>query len=223
MDPDSLFDLGIWLLVGALLGSRALYVIAEWEQYSQTPWEALLFYKGGLVFYGGVLGAVPVGLWFVRKKQMPTWFVADITAPSVAIGHALGRVGCFLNGCCFGHPTESAFGVVFSPHSSAWEYLETVYGKGPIAVHPVQLYEAVGEGFIFLLLLLADRKKRFHGQTFAVYLLLYGILRLALEELREGSPEILMGLTGSQWISIAAIGSSLALIFFLRRRGETSL
>jgi len=222
LNPDVLFDLGIWLLVGALVGARVMYVAAEWRQYAEAPWEALFFFKGGLVFYGGVLGAVPVGLWFVRKKGLPTWLVADLAAPSLAVGHALGRIGCFLNGCCFGKPTQSPFGVVFAPGSAAWEYFSATMGRGDVRVHPVQLYEAVGEFFLFLVLLAWDRKKRFHGQIFSLWLLLYGGLRLGLEELREGNPELLLGLTGSQWISVAAISASFLLLFFLRRnRSET--
>jgi len=220
LNPDVLFDLGIWLLVGALIGARVLYVLAEWRQYAETPWEALFFFKGGLVFYGGVLGAIPVGLWFIRRKGLPTWLVADLAAPSLALGHALGRVGCFLNGCCFGHPTECPMGVVFAPGSAAWEYFSATVGRGDIRVHPVQLYEAVGEVVICIVLLALEKKKRFHGQLFSGWLLLYGGLRFGLEELREGNPEIMLGLTGSQWISVAAFLSSFLLLIFLKKGSD---
>ena len=172
------------------------------------------------MFYGGVIGAILAGLVFIRRKEMPLWVVADAAAPCVALGHAIGRIGCFLNGCCFGKPTDSWAGVVFGPGSAAWDYFEMKVGSGQVRVHPVQLYETLGEMVIFGLLLASESRKSFEGQLFVTYLFLYGVLRFGLEHLREGNPLLLLGLTGSQLISIIGVCISVALTIIILKRGE---
>jgi phosphatidylglycerol:prolipoprotein diacylglycerol transferase len=206
MDPDLIIDLGVWILVSALVGSRALYVLAEWEDYRANPLEALAFFKGGLVFYGGLLAAIPVGILYVKHKHLPVWPMADVAAPCIALGHVFGRMGCFMNGCCFGIETQSRFGMVFGPGSSAWDYFQ-----GPAKVHPVQLYEVITELVILALILITERRRVFEGQSFALYLFAYGLARVFLEKLREGSPALLLGLTGSQLISLGLVGAGVVI------------
>ena len=207
LDPDAIVDVGIWVLVAALIGSRVFYVVAEWDEYEANPMEVLMFWRGGLVFYGGLLTAIPVGVLLVRRKKLPLGEVANLSAPCIALGHGLGRIGCFLNGCCFGIPTEGPWGVVFGPGSSAWDYF-----GGPRKVHPANLYEALGELILFASILFAERWRWFRGRQFALYLFAYGALRMVLEGIREGSPAILLGLTGSQIISVLLMGSGIIIV-----------
>jgi phosphatidylglycerol:prolipoprotein diacylglycerol transferase len=155
---------------------------------------ALKFWQGGLAFYGGLVLAVPVGLWYARRKQLGVWRIADLTAPPIAFGLFFGRMGCFLNGCCYGTPTTLPWGVDFPQ----------VVGKQHL--HPTQLYEAIGALAIFALLYWVVRpRKHRHGDVFAWMLVLYGALRFVLEFLRNDERGGLLGLSTSQWIGIPLV------------------
>jgi phosphatidylglycerol:prolipoprotein diacylglycerol transferase len=153
---------------------------------------AFKFWQGGLAFYGGFVLSVPLGLWYARKKQLGIWRVADMTAPVIALGLFFGRMGCFLNGCCYGEPTDAAWGVKFP--GIAHER------------HPTQLYEAAGALAIFLFLYFVVRpRKRRHGEVFAWLLAVYGTLRFGLEFLRDDERGALLGLSTSQLIGIPLV------------------
>ena len=153
---------------------------------------ALKFWQGGLTYYGGFLLAVPVGLWWARRKQLGVWRMADLTAPVIAFGLFWGRLGCFFNGCCYGAHTDGPFGVDF---------------PGRPNVHPTQLYEAIGALAIFAFLYFWLRpRKRAHGQVFAAFLVLYAVMRFLLEFIRADDRGGFAGLSTSQWIGIPLIG-----------------
>ena len=155
---------------------RLLYVLTSLHEFTRNPFDVFAIWKGGLVFYGGLLGAVPVGIWYVKKHSLPVWQTADIVAPSIALGHAFGRLGCFFAGCCYGGSCTGPFCITFSdPQSLA-----------PLGMplFPTQLMESGGEFLIFCVLMLLSRYKRFHGQIFGLYLLLYAVLRFILEFFR---------------------------------------
>ena len=176
LNPDLILDLGVYLLLAAIVGSRILYVVTAWQEFARTPLEMFAIWKGGLVFYGGVLGAVPVGIWYVKRHHLPVWQTADIIAPYAALGHAFGRLGCFFAGCCYGAPCSGPLCITFNdPHSLA-----------PLGVplFPTQLTESGGEFLIFGLLLLLRRYKKFDGQLFGFYLVFYAILRFTIEFFR---------------------------------------
>ncbi len=213
LDPDRVLDMGVYLLLAAIVGSRILYVLTTWQEFSQNPLEAFAIWKGGLVFYGGLLAAVPTGIWYVRRHKLPVWKTADIMAPYIALGHAFGRLGCFFAGCCYGAPTSSACGVTFSdPHSLA-----------PLGVPlvPTQLLESGGEFLNFSLLLLVTRYKRFDGQVFWFYPLFYAVLRFTLEFYRG---DVVRGLyfggliSTSQIIAIGMVFVSLFMLLTLRKK-----
>jgi phosphatidylglycerol---prolipoprotein diacylglyceryl transferase len=152
---------------------------------------ALKFWQGGLTFYGGLLLAVPVGLWYARRKGLGVLRIADLTAPFIMLGLFFGRLGCFFGGCCYGRPTTVAWAVDFPRHRG---------------VHPTQLYEALGALALFALLYLVLRpRKRGHGQVFAAMLVLYGALRFLLEFWRADERGGFWGLSTSQWIGIPVI------------------
>lgn len=176
INPELILDMGVYLLLAAIVGSRALYVLTTLREFTRNPLDVFAIWKGGLVFYGGLLAAVPVGIWYVRKHSLPVWKTADIMAPSIALAHAFGRLGCFFAGCCYGAPCSGPVCMTFSdPRSLA-----------PLGVplFPTQLMESGGEFLIFGLLLALRPHKRFDGQLFGLYLIFYAMLRFTIEFFR---------------------------------------
>jgi phosphatidylglycerol:prolipoprotein diacylglycerol transferase len=176
INPDRVLDLGVYMLLTAIVGSRFLFVLTDLHAFAARPLDAFALWKGGLVFYGGLLAAVPVGIWYLKKHELPVWKTTDIMAPSIALGQAFGRLGCFSAGCCYGAPTSGPFSVIFTdPHSLA-----------PLGVplFPTQLMEATGNLAIFCALLLVRRSKKFDGQLFWLYVLFYAVLRFIIEFFR---------------------------------------
>jgi len=111
VDANLTMDLGLYILVSSLLGAKLLLVIVDWQHYRHDPWSLI---RSGGVFYGGLIAAVLTSIWFFRKHKLSVWKMTDILAPSVALGHAIGRLGCFSAGCCYGKPTSAPWGVTFT-------------------------------------------------------------------------------------------------------------
>ncbi len=202
LKPELILDMGVYLLLAAILGSRVLYVLTAWHEFSQNPLDVFAIWKGGLVFYGGVLAAVPVGIWYVKKHGLPIWQTADIIAPYAALAHAFGRLGCFFAGCCYGIPCSGPVCITFNdPHSLAPQ---------GVPLYPTQLMESGGEFLIFALLLLLRGHKKFEGQLFWLYISFYAVLRFTLEFFRG---DIVRGvyfgmISTSQIIAIGMLVSS---------------
>lgn len=190
INKDKVVDFGIFILLGGLLGARIAYVITNLRYYMASPMEIFDLTKGGLIWYGGFLGGLIVGLVFVKKNSINFWDGADLFAPFMALAQSIGRIGCFLNGCCYGSiaPAYFPLGVAFP--------------NEPFLRHPVQLYES----FLLLLLFFAlrqwQRYRRFKGEIFLGYAFLYSISRFFLEFLRADNPKGLAGLTMAQAASI---------------------
>jgi phosphatidylglycerol:prolipoprotein diacylglycerol transferase len=242
-DPERIADLSFWVLVAALVGSRVYFIFVNWDDYFgpgralvATPLgripRLLAFWEGGLVFYGGFIGAVLTAVWYMRRHAMTFLPHADTIIPSVAFGHFLGRLGCFSAGCCWGEvagghlpwatrfpPGSLAFQTFQSrPHPEAFLAADRL---STLPLHPVQLYEAFGELALFLLLVLAVRpRKRFHGQVLATWLVLYAVLRTVVEFFR-GDVErgVVAGLGVGQWTSVAIFAAGAA-IWARSRRGR---
>jgi phosphatidylglycerol:prolipoprotein diacylglycerol transferase len=213
ISTDRIIDLSFYILLAAIIGSRLLFIIINAGHYIANPLDIFKIWEGGLVFYGGVLLALPTALWYVKKAGLGLWNTADIFAPSIAIGHAFGRLGCFAAGCCYGTISEALpWGVIFTNP----ECLAPLN----VALHPVQLYEAAGEFMNFLILIGLMRYKKFDGQLFMTYLLLYGILRFIVEFFRGDTARgFLVGpVSVSQGISILMVLAAVAGFVALRRR-----
>jgi len=214
LDPSQMTDLCIVILVSSIAGARLLYVIPYWEEYAARPLRLLAVWEGGLTMYGGLLAAVLASIVFTRRKGMPFWTVSDVTAPSIALGLGLTRIGCFLNGCCFGLPTGLRWGVRFPPHSAAGAEF---YG---IPIHPTQLYAALGGFALFVGLLLVEKRIRGEGRLFLLLIMAYGVLRLVLDHFRfyEDVSVLALGsssLSWNQWLSLGLIVA--AGILYLRQ------
>lgn len=210
-----IMDLGFYILIAAIIGSRLFFVLVNAAHYIHHPLDIFKLWEGGLVFYGGILLAVPVTIWYVRKTGMDLWVTADIFAPSIAIGHAFGRLGCLAAGCCHGRPAEDLpWGIIFTDP----ECLAPIN----VPLHPTQLYESAGELFIFFTLVIMRTRKAFQGQLFMMYLIFYAVLRFIVEVFRgdTGRGFILEGLSVSQGISILIFLAGVAGFVFLKKRSK---
>jgi phosphatidylglycerol:prolipoprotein diacylglycerol transferase len=215
MDATKVMDLGIWIIVSALVGAKALLLIVEWDHYSRQPRELLSLAQSGGVFYGGLILAVVVALWYLRRHKLPMWTTCDVFAPGIALGHVVGRLGCFLAGCCYGRATDVPWAVTFTDPFAAANVGTPLHRE----LHPTQLYESGAELLILLGLLLFERKGRpFPGRTFWMYMLVYAISRFVIEFYR-GDPRgtALWGLSTSQTISVVLVPLSLVMLWRLSR------
>lgn len=240
-DPRRLGDLAFWILVAALVGSRVYYMLVNPGEFFSparfmvdTPVgripRVLAVWQGGLVFYGGFIGAALTAAWYMRRHRMGFLAHADTLIPSVALGHFFGRLGCFGAGCCWGDVAHGhlPWAARFPPESLAFQSFADRPDPGQflapdrlstLPLHPTQLYEAFGELGLFLLLVIVVRpRKRFHGQVLAAWLMLYAVLRTVVEAFR-GDVErgVVLGLGVGQWTSIVIFAAGAAVWARARR------
>lgn len=215
LEANRVMDLGIWIIISALIGAKLLLLIVEFDTFRQDPRELLTLLRSGGVFYGGLIAAVAVALWYLRRHRMPVWAVTDAFAPGIALGHVIGRMGCFFAGCCFGRATDVPWAVTFHNEYAA----QNVGTPLNVAIHPTQLYEAGAELLILGLLLLLERRGRaFAGRTFWSYMLMYGVTRFVIEFYR-GDPRGMVGaLSTSQFVSVILVPLSIVMLIVLARR-----
>src|SRR5881398_2647292 len=163
LDATRVLDLGIYIIISALVGAKLLLFITDFSTFSSDPRELLTLARSGGVFYGGLILAVVVALWYIRRIGLPLWTTCDVFAPGIALGHVVGRFGCFFAGCCYGKPTSVPWAITFrDPYAAA-----NVRTPLNIPLHPTQLYEAGAEFLILVLLLWTEPKGRpFPGRTF---------------------------------------------------------
>jgi phosphatidylglycerol:prolipoprotein diacylglycerol transferase len=211
ISADTIYDLMPWLLGGAIIGARALYVVSYWdESFAGKPWtEVFMVQHGGLVYYGGLAGASLACVVFARAKRLPLWKLADILAPSIALGSFFGRWGCLMNGCCYGRPTTLPWGVQFPPGHETY----------PNRVHPTEIYDSLLNFALYAFLAWLYRRKKFDGQVFALYLICYAVLRSFVEHFRGDYTPVHYwgGLTPGQMVSIATVLVGLILLWRLPR------
>jgi phosphatidylglycerol---prolipoprotein diacylglyceryl transferase len=220
LDPARIMDLGIWIIVSALVGAKAMLLLVEWNYFSQHPGELISLAQSGGVFYGGLILAVAVALWYLWRHKMPMWTVCDVFAPGIAFGHVVGRLGCFFAGCCYGTATTLPWGITFHDqfaHANVGTPLD-------IALHPTQIYEAGAELLILIFLLVTEKRGRpFAGRTFWTYMFLYGVSRFIVEIYRGDPRGSVFGgaLSTSQFISVLLVPLSLIMLVILSRRAPS--
>jgi phosphatidylglycerol---prolipoprotein diacylglyceryl transferase len=215
LDPNRVMDLGIWIIISALVGAKLLLLIVDRDKFSFSTSGIMDLVRSAGVFYGGLIAAVAVALWYLWRHKMPMWTVTDVFAPGIALGHVIGRMGCLFAGCCFGRPTDVPWAITF--HSEfASQNVGTPLG---VPLHPTQLYEAGAELLILGLLLLLERRGRpYPGRTFWAYMLLYGISRFIIEIYR-GDPRGMVGaLTTSQFVSVLIVPLAIVMLVVLGRK-----
>jgi phosphatidylglycerol---prolipoprotein diacylglyceryl transferase len=251
---DDILDFGFWVLVGSLLGSRILFILVEARHYfvdnpfTEIPHlgitipTVLALWKGGFVFYGGVIGGIVACIIFCKKRGIPLGQFADFCAPGIALGHSLGRLGCVSGGCCYGYPhyhldqvgnvvANAPFAISFPKGSIAYGSILSEGGEktvelmqrleGTVPLFPVQIFESLGNILIFFILMFIIPFKRAHGQITLIYFILYSIMRSITETFRG---DIARGfvieniLSTSQFISLLMSTVALAMIIMLNKQ-----
>src|SRR6266550_7227247 len=217
LDSARVLDLGIYIIISALLGAKLLLLVTDFQTFKNDPRELLTLARSGGVFYGGLILAVLVALWYIRRAGLPLWTTCDVFAPGIALGHVIGRFGCFFAGCCWGKPTSVPWAITFtSPFAAA-----NVGTPLNVPLHPTQLYEAGAEFLILMILLGTERKGRaFAGRTFWLYMLLYAISRFIIEFYRGDDRGTVGMFSTSQFISI--ILAPLAIVMLVRLSRATT-
>ncbi len=214
INPDDISDIFLVVLVAAVAGARLLYVAINWPYYAKNPMEIYHIWSGGLVFFGGFIAAVSAALITARFKRLPVWKTADIIAPGIALGHCFGRIGCLFAGCCYGKACDLPFAVTFS-------HPESLAPQG-IPLHPTQVYMAVSNLLLFLILIWLQQRRRFYGMVFLAYILLYSVFRFSVEFFRNDDRGYFLGthLSMSQGISIVA--ALAALVWMIKLAGSAN-
>lgn len=205
-DKNLMMDLVVLTLLAGLAGARLLYVLINIGYYMANPFEVFNLSKGGLVWYGGFLAGIACAVWYIKQKRLDFWAVSDFIIPYVALAQAIGRIGCFLNGCCYGKavPSDYTFGAAFPGMMSL--------------CHPTELYASLALILIFIALRLWQDLPHFKGGIFTGYCLLYSLKRFSIEFFRGDNPEIAYGLTLSQIISVFVFGAALIIFLYKGRQ-----
>ncbi|MBT6104408.1 MAG: prolipoprotein diacylglyceryl transferase [Verrucomicrobia bacterium] len=228
LDGKAISDLGVWIIIAGMLGARAMHVVTYWDAlYAGKPlWQVLDFRGGGLVFYGGFIGAALAVILYTRfHGKQPLWKIADAFAPSIPLGHALGRLGCLMYGCCFGAACDLPWSVQFPAYSPAYDALGQAPGDAAhsVHVHPTQIYSVLLNAALYGGLVWLYRRKRFDGQVFAVYLVGYSLNRFAVEFFRGDYPaeQLWLGwMKPGQQLSLFLVPIGIALFVAMRRRAR---
>ncbi len=212
---DRVLDLGIYVIIAALVGAKLLLLIVDFQYFRAHPAEIWTLARSGGVFYGGLIVAFAVAAWYVRRHKLPIWTTGDMFAPGIALGHVVGRLGCLLAGCCYGKPTTMPWGITFTNLFAA----TNVGTPLNVALHPTELYEAGAELAILILLLATERRgHNFAGRTFWFYVALYAVSRFVIEFFRGDPRGMMWGYSTSQLISVGLFPLSLIMLFVLSRR-----
>jgi len=193
--PDWMLDASVYVIILSILFSRLFYVAFDFHYYIRHPIEIFGVQMGGLSIHGGVAGGALGIIYFARRHKVGVFKFGELTIPSLALGTAIGRIGCFLNGCCYGKPTNLP-----------WAIALTELHDG-IRRHPTQLYESALSLLLFFVLLYLKRYRRKDGDLFAFYLMGYGVVRIIVEFFRAGASSEIgwLGFTYAQWLSVAMI------------------
>ena len=205
-NPEYIIDLSLWCVPAAIIGARIYYVLLEWDYYNGDILRMINIREGGLAIHGGLIAAVLSGYIFTKIKKISFWETADIVAPSIIIGQAIGRWGNFVNGEAHGGPTSLPWGILVDG----------------IRVHPAFLYESLWNFGVFLILMFYRKKKKVDGEVFLLYGILYSIGRFWIEGLRTDSL-MFMGMRAAQLISLAIIVVFSIMIYIIRQRGKNKI
>ena len=216
-DPDAVTDLFVWSLLAAFVGAKVALILGDFGDFADHPVRFLIENLRSFgAFYGGLVGGVTAAIWYLRRKRIPFWAAADVMAPALALAQGLGRWGCFFAGCCYGKPTELPWGLVFPAVELCADGTH---------IHPWPIYESLLDLALAGGLLLLFRRRRFTGQLFLAYLLVYASARFGLEYLRGDTVRGLYfggALSLSQIVALAAFAGAAAAWFPLSRRARAT-
>lgn len=203
ISSEKIQDLIFWLVIAGVAGARLFFIFLNFPFFLDKPGEILMLNRGGLAWQGGLMAGIVVGVLYIRHMKISVWFMADLLAPYLALGQAIGRIGCFLNGCCYGRPVS--WGIYFPVHHAR--------------LHPTQLYEAAILLGVFFILRSLKRTLPYQGQIFSVYLILAGVTRFFMEFLRADYLALLGGLSIFQVVCVGLLVLGIILLLVFRRHG----
>lgn len=212
-DHEQIMDLCIYLLIAAIVGSRLFYIFSNPKLFLSDPLEIFRIWNGGLVFYGGFVIALVTAILYLKRKKLSLFLTADIMAPPLALGHFFGRLGCLFAGCCYGKATDLPWAITFTNTESL----------APLGVplHPTQLYAAINNLLIFVFLWFFRRRKKFDGQIFWIYVLLYGVTRSFIEMFRgDFRGELILGVLSISQVIAATMTVMAVVMLILLHRNE---
>jgi len=214
IDPQQIMDLSFLLIISGIIGSRIVYILMNISDYAANPLDIFKLWQGGLVFSGGLLAALIACFFYIRRHKLDILLTGDIFAPSVAIGQAIGRIGCFMAGCCYGKTTSVHWGVIFTDSKSI--------APLNIPLHPTQLYDSFSNFIIFIILIILGARKKFTGQVIIWFLIMHSTARLFIERFRGDDRGIVPGTgwTMTQFIAILILISSIYALFYIRARHD---
>jgi phosphatidylglycerol:prolipoprotein diacylglycerol transferase len=217
LDVGRVTDLSIYAVIAGLVGAKLTLFLQDWRTYTRDWHELLSLLQSAGVFYGGFAAGLLLALWYVRRARLAPWPTLDVIAPGLAIGQAIGRLGCFAAGCCYGRPTSGPWGVTFRDIFAT----RTVGTPIDIALHPTQLYESAAVLALFFVLIWLAPRKRFHGMVILVYAIGYASLRFVIEFYRgDASRGSLFhgALSTSQVVAIVVVALGVVALPYVAKR-----
>jgi phosphatidylglycerol---prolipoprotein diacylglyceryl transferase len=218
INPDSIWNMGLIIIFAALVGAKILLFLSDFQYYSENPREifSLSTLRSTGVYYGGLLLALVASAWYLRSAKLPGWKVADLSAPGIALGQTIGRLGCLSAGCCYGKPSHLPWAITFRDRYA----YDNVGVPLNTPLHPTQLYESAGTLLLFLYLMWRLSRKHFTGQVILEYLILYASLRFVIEFFRDDDRGFVLHglLSTSQFIGVLTILAAVVVFLYLRRR-----
>jgi phosphatidylglycerol:prolipoprotein diacylglycerol transferase len=204
ISPEIIFDLSFWLTVGGVLGARIYYVILYPEPFKENPWEFFMLQHGGLAFQGSIIPATLIVLWYIKRHRLPSLSILDLLAPYIALAHGIGRIGCLLNGCCYGK--EASWGLYFPVHEAR--------------LIPSQIFDTLGLLVVFYILRKIQEASKIPGETFAFYLIFGGIQRF-LNEFSRGDHAAMYGpFSNFQLLSLIMIIAGVIMLSAVRAKAR---
>jgi len=208
-------DMGFIVILCAIIGSRLAYVLLNISYYVEHPLDIFKMWQGGLVFSGGLVAVALVMIWYLKRRRLSFWKVGDLFAPAIAIGQGIGRMGCFMAGCCYGKPTGMPWGMIFTDPGTL--------APRNIPLHPTQLYAALSGILIFAVLMILRAKRKFEGQVFLWFLILHSTSRLLMERLRGDDRGLIPGteMSVTQLIALLILMAAVVALMIMTSRKPT--
>ncbi len=211
---QQIMDVGFIIILWAVIGSRLTYALINFSYYITHPIDIFKVWQGGLVFSGGLIGVVLGMSWYIRRHHLSILKIGDLCGPAASIGESIGRIGCFMAGCCYGQPTDVKWGIVFT-HPQSLAPLN-------IGLHPTQIYHSLSDLIIFVVLMVLHARKKYEGQVFLWFLILHSVARLFIERFRGDDRGMIPGtdMSATQLVTILILIGSVAMLFILKSRKE---
>jgi phosphatidylglycerol:prolipoprotein diacylglycerol transferase len=214
LSSQQIMDVGFIIIIWAVIGSRLTYALINFSYYMTHPIDILKIWQGGLVFSGGLIAVVLGMSWYIRRHHLSFWKIGDLCGPAASIGESIGRIGCFMAGCCYGQPTDLKWGILFT-HPQSLAPLN-------VSLHPTQIYHSLTDLIIFVVLMFLHARKKYDGQVFLWFLILHSVARLFIERFRGDNRGMIPGtdMSATQLVTILILIGAVVMLYILKSRKE---